>query len=117
MSIINFGDQFANEYAYWYPVNKKLTPCFRLAVQNMNEARSSYTKIGENLVDAQSTLTLRTRYKFDYRVPSQDINQHIKYREKWYEITDVRPVELGTLGLYRNKEYYLTLIEVSYEPD
>lgn len=117
MSIINFGDQFANEYAYWYPKNKNFALFHRLAVQNMNESRKSYNNIAENIYGNTNAITLRTRFRYGYAPPENGEIQHIKYREKWYEIAAVRKVELGNLGLYRNAEYYLELIEVAYGPN
>ena len=115
--IFSFGDQFAIEPAEWYPINNNLTNKKKIAVQNMNETRNAYGKVAENLNGDSESLILRTRFQYAYMPPEQDQLQHIFYRGKWYEISEVRPHELGTMGYFRPKEYFLVLIEVNYGPD
>lgn len=116
-ALLTFGDQLARERAEWYPIfgnfdNKKV-----IAVQNMNETRDNWGKIGENYSADSHTITLRTRYQYDYQPPKDGQVQHFLYRGKWYEIQEVRPHELGNFGLVRYKEYYLILFEVDYGRD
>ena len=117
MSLYTFGDQFANESALWYPNNGEFVTFKKIAVQNLNESRNTYGRIAEGLQDSNNTIALRTRYQYAYKPPKDDEVQHIKYRDLWYEITEVRPRELGALGLYRSKEYVLILTEVEYGPN
>lgn len=112
-----FGDQRAREIAYWYPINREFKTFSPISVENINETRKSYINVSENMYGSGVSLTLRTRYLLDYLPPQDDKIQHIKYRDKWYEISAVRPVELGSFGIYRPKEFYLDLIEVAYGPD
>lgn len=117
-TLLTFGDQLAREKAEWYPTYGDFDHYKCIAVQNMNETRDNYGRIGENFQADSKTLTLRTRYQYDFAPPKDgDKIQHILYRGQWYEITEVRPHELGGFGLYRYREYYLILIEVAYGRD
>lgn len=116
-SLFTYGDQLARERAEWYPINRDLIHKEIIAVQNMNETRNAYSRVMENMNGADNTITLRTRYKHDYAPPDRDVLQHIFYRNKWFEISEVRPRELGNLGLHREIEYHLVLIEVNYGQD
>lgn len=115
--LLTFGDPYAREAAEWYPIDNDLDHYKRIAVENLNETRHSYGRVAENMEDAEMTLALRTRYQYAYQPPTKDNVHHIKYRGKFYEIKEVRPRELGTLGLYHPKEYVLILIEVNYDRD
>ena len=107
----------AREKAEWYPIDRDVSHKKTIAVQNMSEARNAYSRVLENMNGADNTITLRTRYQYNYAPPDRDVIQHIFYRNKWYEISEVRPKELGNLGLVREIEYYLVLIEVNYGRD
>lgn len=130
--LLTFGDQLARESAEWYPIFGNFDHKKVIAVQNMNETRDNWGKIGENLAADSHTIMLRTRYQYDYSPPrvvktltdaetreysEKNEIQHIFYRGKWYEIQEVRPHELGNFGLVRYKEYYLILFEVEYGRD
>lgn len=129
--LLTFGDQLARESAEWYPIFGDFKNKKKIAVQNMNETRDNWGKIGENFAADSHTITLRTRYQYDYSPPTSGERtnpttneteefskiQHILYRGRWYEIQEVRPHELGNFGLVKQKEYYLILFEVEYGRD
>lgn len=115
--MFEYGDQFARESAVWYPKNKVFDTFSPIAVENVSETRKSYNNISENMYGSGANITLRTRHIKDYSPPQENNIQHIKYRENWYEIAVVREVELGNLGFFHAKEFYLDLVEVAYGPD
>ena len=113
------ADPAARETAYWYPKYGDLKTKKQIKVQNMNESGKAYWVEGENIYASRSTVVIRTRYPYPY-APEDDQThdtQHIFFRGKWYEITDVRYKDLPTMGLFRQQEYFISMIEVSYGQD
>lgn len=106
------ADPSARETAWWYPIFGDLKTYKPMKVQNMNESGKSYGTVSENMDSSRNMLYLRTRYPYEY-----EVKQHILYRAKWYEITDIRPRDLPTMGLFRNQEFIISLIEVNYGRD
>lgn len=106
------ADANAREVAEWYPITGDFDTYKKIKVQNLSESRRHYNVISENLDTSRADVYIRTRYDYDYAP-----EQHIKYRGKWYEITEVQPRELGSMGYYRPKEYVLVLVEVNYGLD
>lgn len=106
------ADQNARETAEWYPITGDFDTAKKIKVQNLSESRKHYSVISENLDTSRADVYLRTRFNYDYRP-----EQHIKYRNRWYEITEVQPRELGSYGYERYKEYVLVLLGVNYGLD
>lgn len=106
------ADANAREVAEWYPVYGDFEKFRKIKVQNLSETRKHYNVIAENTDTTRVDVLLRTRFDHPYKP-----EEHIKYRDKWYEISEVRPRELGSMGYYRPKEYVLVLIEVNYGLD
>ena len=113
------ADPAARETARWYPKNGNLSEYKKIKVQNMNESGRSYWVEGTNIYASRDTIVLRTRYPYPYAPEDDETHnlQHIFFRGKWYEITEVRDKDLPKLGLYRQKEYFISLIEVNYGSD
>lgn len=106
------ADPNAIDVAYLYPNFGDLNTKKTFKCQNMSETRRHYDVISEGLDTTRTDVILRTRYDWGYAP-----EQHVFYRNKWYQISEVRPVELGTMGLIRPREFYLTLLEVNYGKD
>lgn len=106
------SDPAAKEVASYYPEFGKFDKYRKLKVQNMDEMRTDYATLGQNIETENHTLVLRTRFNFPY-----EITQHIYYRGEWYEITAIQPKQYPSMGLYPLKEYYLSLIKVNYGKD
>lgn len=106
------SDYAAREAAYWYPIYGKFESCYWIKVQNLNEDRTEYNNISENLRADASRVFLRTRYAYEY-TPSS----YIYYRDKWYQIENITMKNYPTMGLFPILEYVFQLVEVNYGRD
>ena len=106
------SDPAAKEVAMYFPEFGNFKLFRKLKVQNMDEMRTDYATLGQNIETENHTLVLRTRFNFPYK-----ITQHLLYRKEWYEITAINPKQYPSMGLYPLKEYYLSLVQVNYGQD
>lgn len=106
------GDPAAKETAKWYPTFGDLKNYRKIKVQNLNDSRTDYRVVGDNMNAQGSELMLKTRFPYRYTVTS-----HIYYRHKWHEIARIDTRNFPSGGYGGRKEYVLHLIEVNYGRD
>lgn len=79
-------DPTAFEWANYYAEDKAHSLPIRVAREE--EKNKAYANLAQNIATTNNTVTLRTRYNYDYKV-----QQHLNYRGKWYEIVSIKEIE------------------------
>lgn len=101
------------EWAKWFPGDKEHFE--RIQVGIVSESAKRFDTVITNLITQSNSTMLFTAYAYPYAV-----RQHIFYREKWWEITnvgerslDVNPQAMALVKPSVHTQYILEIIEVS----
>ncbi len=99
------------EYARWCEHERQKYKIIR--VETVSEDQKRWSTVLQNIITRSDSTLLRTAYAHPY-----ETRQHIFYRNKWWEITNVGEVTLDinpqVLGLVKggNTQYVLEVVQV-----
>lgn len=99
------------EFARWCKEDREHYKIIRVEIVSENEKR--WSTVLQNIITRSDSTLLRTAYSYPY-----DTRQHIFYRNKWWEITNIGEITLEVnpqaLALVKggNMQYVLEVVQV-----